>query len=47
MGGGERAQAAVGRDGRRWDDIGSGRKRWEAVGLHRQPLDEVRGGGMT
>jgi len=29
-------KAAVGRHGRQWDDIGSGRTRWEAVGWHRQ-----------
>jgi len=32
MGGGGMTKAAVGRDGRRWDNIGSGRTRWEAVG---------------
>jgi len=36
MGGGERAQAAVGRDGRRWEGTSSARKRWEAVGRHGQ-----------
>ena len=35
---------AVGRDGRRWDDIGSGRKRCEIVVRHIQHLEEMGDG---
>jgi len=45
MGGGGKAQAALGSDGRRWGSTGSGRKRGEAVKGHRQRWEEMECGG--
>ena len=47
MGGGEKAQAAIGRDGRQRDGTGSDREWWEAVEMHRQRQREVGGGGTA